>query len=432
MPVERPAPPSTAAAVAVVRPVLSLALLTGINLFNYFDRSVMNAVLGPLQKDFRLSDEAVGFAATAFMVGYFLTSPAFGMLGDRFSRKWLCAAGVLCWSLGTILTGLAPGYVSLLLCRGLVGLGEASYAALAPGWLADLFNRERRNWAQTIFCVGLPVGYALGYAFGGVVEKHFGWRNAFFAAGAPGLALALGLLFLREPARGAMDEGGSGTGATHGEGRLPGLRDVLGLFRLGTYNVLLLGYTAYTFALGGFAVWAPQFLARVHGLPNDRATLFFGLTLVVCGLVSTLVGGALGTAWQRRSPAGYARVLALSVLLGTPLAAAAFLVPGAGASQACLAGSMLALFLITGPINTLILETVPVALRASAMAVTIFVIHLFGDLGSPWVVGKLSDVLGGNLRQAVLILPAMLAVSAALWLWLAWRQRAGRGIASGA
>ena len=414
---------------AVPRPILSLALLTGINLFNYFDRSVLNAVLGPLQKDFRLSDGQVGFAATAFMIGYFATSPAFGVLGDRFSRKWLCAAGVLCWSVGTILTGLAPGYVSLLLCRGLVGLGEASYAALAPGWLADLFDRKRRNLAQTIFCVGLPVGYALGYAFGGFVEKHYGWRNAFFAAGVPGLALALGLLLLREPARGAMDgDGGAAEAPTggdaHGGGKLPHGRDVLGLFRLGTYNVLLLGYTAYTFALGGFAVWAPQFLARVHGLPNDRATLFFGATLVVCGLVSTLVGGALGTAWQRRTPGGYAWVLAVSALLGMPLATAAFLVHGAFAAQACLAGSMLALFLLTGPINTLILETVPVALRASAMAVTIFVIHLFGDLGSPWMVGKVSDLLGGNLRRAILILPAMLAVSAGLWTWLAVRQPA--------
>ena len=407
-----------------VRPALSLLLLTGINLFNYFDRSVLNAVLGPLQKDFRLSDGQVGFAATAFMIGYFATSPVFGVLGDRFSRKWLCAAGVFCWSVGTILTGLAPGYYSLLLCRGLVGLGEASYAALAPGWLADLFNRERRNRAQTIFCVGLPVGYALGYAFGGFVEKHYGWRNAFFAAGAPGLALALGLLFLREPARGAMDGGtepvANGDGA---HGKLPRWRDVLGLFRLGTYNVLLLGYTAYTFALGGFAVWAPQFLARVHGLPNDRATLFFGGTLVVCGLVSTLVGGALGTAWQRRSPAGYAWVLVVAAALGAPLALAAFLVSGAFASQACLGGAMLALFLLTGPINTLILETVPVTLRASAMALTIFVIHLLGDLGSPWVVGRVSDALGGDLRRAILLLPAMLAVCAGLWVWLALRLR---------
>ena len=137
-----------------------------------------------------------------------------------------------------------------------------------------------------------------------------------------------------------------------------------------------------------------------------------------------LVGGALGTAWQRRTPGGYAWVLAVSALLGMPLAAAAFLVHGAFAAQACLAGSMLALFLLTGPINTLILETVPVALRASAMAVTIFVIHLFGDLGSPWLVGKVSDLLGGDLRRAILILPAMLAVSAGLWTWLAVRQQA--------
>lgn len=416
---------------ARVRPVLSLVFLTGINLFNYFDRSVLNAVLGPLQADFRLSDQAAGFAATAFMVGYFATSPVFGVLGDRFSRKWLSAAGVCCWSVGTILTGLAPGYVSLLLCRGLVGLGEASYAALAPGWLADLFDKRRRNLAQTIFCVGLPVGYALGYVFGGFVEKHYGWRHAFYAAGAPGLVLALGLLLLREPARGAMDVGDEAVPATAHESTLPHWRDIVGLFRLGTFSLIVVGYTAYTFALGGFAVWAPQFLARIHGLPNDQATMFFGATLVVCGLVSTLVGGMVGSALQRRTPAGYAWTLAGSAILGVPLAFAAFLVPGAFAAQACLAGAMLALFLCTGPINTLILESVPVSLRASAMALTIFTIHLFGDLCSPWIVGKLSDLLGGDLGRAILLLPAMLVVCAVLWTWLSLRQRRGQRTVDG-
>jgi hypothetical protein len=84
-----------------------------------------------------------------------------------------------------------------------------------------------------------------------------------------------------------------------------------------------------------------------------------------------------------------------------------------------LAAAMFFLFLSTGPVNTLILETVPINLRASAMAVSIFMIHLFGDMWSPEIVGRLADSSGGDLQKAVLILPVMLLVASVLWLSLA-------------
>ena len=78
-----------------------------------------------------------------------------------------------------------------MLCRVLVGLGEASYAVLSPPWIADLFPAGRRNNALTIFYVATPVGSALGYLLGGLALSHGGWRTGFFWAGAPGLILAL-------------------------------------------------------------------------------------------------------------------------------------------------------------------------------------------------------------------------------------------------
>jgi hypothetical protein len=88
---------------------------------------------------------------------------------------------------------------------------------------------------------------------------------------------------------------------------------------------------------------------------------------------------------------------------------------------------MFFLFLSTGPVNTLILETAPVNLRASAMAVSIFTIHLFGDMWSPEIVGRLADSFGGNLQKAVLILPVALIVASALWLVLALKTKRGTG-----
>ena len=385
---------------------------------------MLAAVLQPVSKELGLNDGQAGWLMSAFMLGYFCTSPFFGYLGDRFPRKWLIAFGIFFWSLGTILSGMCHGYWTLISCRLLVGMGEASYATLAPAWLADLFPASRRNNALTIFYIAIPVGSALGYIFGGLALDHGGWRTGFFWAGVPGLLLALLLLTLREPARGASDDPAA-TGTSEAK---PTLRDVIHLFRIKNFNLVLIGYTAYTFALGAFGPWAPAFLNRVHGLATSSGDHFFGYVLVFSGLVGTLLGGLAATAWQKRNPAGYALVLTLSVALAVPIALAAFLAQSLVMSMVCLGAAMFLLFLPTGPINTLIVESVPVALRASAMAASIFIIHLFGDFGSPPAVGWLADHWhsaadpGAGLRQAVLTLPVMLAVGAAFWGWLAWRK----------
>src|SRR5208337_5489336 len=146
-------------------PAWILFILTGLNLFNYLDRFVLSAVLTPLQKDLGINDGQAGRLVTAFMIGYFVTSPVFGWLGDRWSRKWLIAAGIFVWSLGTILTGFAGSFVMLLAFRVLVGVGEASYATISPSLISDTFEAKLRNNALTIFYAAIPAGYALGYFF---------------------------------------------------------------------------------------------------------------------------------------------------------------------------------------------------------------------------------------------------------------------------
>ena len=167
---------------------------------------------------------------------------------------------------------------------------------------------------------------------------------------------------------------------------------------------------------------------RVHGVAVDQAATFFGAVLVVAGLVGTLIGGFAATAWQKRNRAGYAWTLGLSVLIAVPLAFAAFLAVSTFWSMAFLAAAMFFLFLSAGPVNTLILETTPVNLRASAMAASIFTIHLFGDMWSPEIVGRLADAFGGNLQKAVLILPVALIVASALWLALALKTKRTAGL----
>src|SRR5688572_29586736 len=183
-------------------PTWVLVILTGLNLFNYLDRFVLSAVLTPLQKDLGINDGEAGRLVTAFMIGYFVTSPIFGWLGDRFSRKWLIAAGIFVWSLGTVLTGFAATFAVMIAFRVLVGLGEASYATISPSLISDTHPPKKRNNALTIFYVAIPVGAALGTIIGGLIAAKWGWRHAFIWAGVPGLFLALVLLPFAEPKRG--------------------------------------------------------------------------------------------------------------------------------------------------------------------------------------------------------------------------------------
>lgn len=401
-------------------PALTLAAFTGLNLLNYVDRYVLPSVATPLKHDLGIDDEQYGRLAPAFMLGYFLTAPIFGYLGDRVSRKWLIALGVLVWSVGTVLSGWAGGLGVMLVFRAIVGVGEASYGTLSPGWIADLYPSSRRNHALALFYLAIPIGAAIAFKLGGWMATSYSWRWAFMWAGAPGMLLALGVLLLPEPARGASE-------VRHEDAAAPaagdGWRDFVRLFSYRPYVLVVAGYVGYTFAMGGFVYWAAQFLERVHGMKLEAADDFFGFAVIVTGLVATLLGGWIATVWQRRSPAGNAWLLAASAVAAVPTVFAAFLLPDLGAAKAALAASMFLLFLSTGPVNTVILEAVPVAMRASAMAASIFLIHLFGDLWSPWMVGGLSVRFGSLQKAALWTLPPAIVFCAFFWCWLALRMR---------
>lgn len=386
----------------------TLALLSGLNMLNYLDRYVMSAVLTPMQKELSLNDANAGWAASAFMLGYFLSAPFFGYLGDRFPRKYLMLGGVMVWSLATAGSGLAHNFSQLFAIRMVVGVGEACFVTMGPSWISDLFAATRRNTALTLFYVAIPFGSAIGFTIGGWFAQHGDWRGAFIYAGLPGLLLALSLLLLREPDRGQAD-------GIEGE-VVPKAKavEVAGLLRNRRYNLLVWGYAAQTFSIGAFGVWGPTFLHRIHDLSLESASTIFGAMLAGTGLVATLLGGFLANGLRRCTPAGYVWIMALSMIVATPVCFFALMVGNATLSLIGLGVSMFFLFLPTGPIASEMFEIVPVHLRASAMAMCTFIIHLFGDFGSPTVVGQLST-RWNSLQSGVLILPAILLIGAVLW-----------------
>lgn len=389
-----------------------LAVLTVVNLLNYLDRFVVAALFESLKHSaLALSDAQLGSLMSAFLVVYMLAAPLFGSLGDRRARPRLIAVGVAIWSVATALSGLAVSYATLLVARASVGIGEAAYATIAPSLLSDYFPADRRSRVMAIFFCAIPVGSALGYVVGGLIDARFGWRAAFLAAGIPGLALAALCLALPERPRGGADmPQGMPAAPAPAAALVATYRRLLSNRR---YAWTVLGYAAYTFAVGGLAAWMPTFLERVRGIPRAQATVSFGAIVVVTGFVGTFAGGWLGDYCSRYSRQALLWVCGISVLLAAPFV---WLALATGNARLYLASMVVAQFLIfvsTGPVNAAIVGMVAPLERASAIALSVFAIHLLGDAASPTVIGVLSD--HASLQAAVLVVPATVFAGGLMW-----------------
>jgi MFS family permease len=411
-----------------------LAVLAFINLFSYLDRYVVSGVLESLKNaGLGLSDTNLGSLMSGFLVVYTLLAPVFGALGDRRSRPRLIAIGVACWSFATALSGFAVNFLTLFAARAAVGVGEAAYVTIAPSLLSDYFPIRLRGRVMAIFFCAIPVGSALGYVVGGLVDKSYGWRAAFFVAGVPGLVLAALCLFLRDPPRGAQDGEAAAAPETAAP---PASRPSISretwltygrLLRNKPYALTVLGYAAYTFAVGGLAYWMPAFLERVRGISRSEATVSFGTIVVVTGFIGTFIGGWMGDYLARRSRQAHLYLSAVATLIAAPFVWMALTTSSHSLYQFYMVTAQLCLFLSTGPINAAIVNLVIAGERATAIALSVFAIHLLGDALSPFMVGALSDLF--SLGQAVRILPAAVLIGGFVWIWAARAQgRAAAGL----
>lgn len=398
------------------RATYALGILTFINLFNYIDRWVVAAVVEPVKRDLGLTDIQMGFIGSAFIIVYTIVSPAFGLLGDKRARPPLIALGVAIWSVATGLAGFARGFWTLFAARSTVGVGEGAYGTIAPALLADYFPIERRGRIMAVFFSAIPIGSAAGYVLGGLADQHFGWRAAFWIAGFPGLLLSLLILGVKDPPRGQQDKAA--------DGEPP--RAYGSLFRNMPYILSVLGYAAYTFALGGLGFWMPAFLERERGMPRADATVTFGAIVIVTGFVGTFAGGWLGDRLLTKTKQSYLWVSGVATLLAAPLTFIALSSPSKPIYLTTIVVAEVLIFMCTGPINSAIVNVVSPMERATAVGISVFTMHLLGDIPSPPLIGALSD--RSSLASAVLIVPAAILVAGLIWTYAAWRTDSARMI----
>ena len=336
-----------------------------------------------------------GSLATVFLIGYFATSPIFGALADRGARKGSSRSASPSGASATFASGLAHG-------RGLARSLRARSSASArratrrsrPRSSTTSRPPSRRAAGSRSSTSATPIGSALGYLVGGFVEPAR-LAHGVLRRRRPGHRCSRSLcLLIAEPRAGAARK------ARTRDGLLGSAK----LSRVPLYRRGVLGYCAYTFALGGFAYWAPTYLHVRYGMESGHASFKFGLITVLGGPWARWAAAGLRTA--RRGPRragrgdegaplateesnaaiarGNVSVPALGATIGAPLTAAAIAASTAPAFFRALFPAEIALFLMSGPINVALLRSAPPELQAGAMALSIFAIHALGDLWSPF------------------------------------------------
>lgn len=376
----------------------ALTILTLLNLLNYVDRFIFAALIPYIERDFHFTDEQFGLIGGAFTVIYTILSPIYGYFADRRQRTSLISSGIAIWSLATALGGLAQNYWQLFLARASVGIGEASYVTISPGFLSDYFDRNRRGIAFGVFFAAVPIGQALGFILGAKLgdPEVLGWRHTLYVVGFPGLVLATMAHFLREPVRGAHDDP-----VETPQQRLSLLKGYEALALNPTFLIATMAYAAMTFSLGILSFWAPKLLVTDKGMSETVAVEKLGIYVTVGGILGTLLGGWLGDLLARSFRQGYFLLCALSAALSSVPLVIAISASDESRVFPMVLLAVLLLFMSNGPVNAIIVNSVAPNLRSTAMATTILAIHFLGDAFSIPLVGSISTGIAKRVASGV-------------------------------
>lgn len=405
-----------------------VALLFAISLFNYIDRWSVAAIINDLQAPprkggFGLSDLEGGLVTSVFILTYMILSPVFGYFGDRVPRIPLVFCGIVGWSVAGLFSSFSKFYWQFLVFRALVGVGEASYAVLAPTIIADLYSGTERTRVLGVYTASIPIGSAMGYIYAGEVARIMEWRWAFRFT--PFIGIILGsilLCFVPEPVRGDAD--GVVTPppdaveklAERRSGASAFLRDVVEIWQIKSFFWSTFGAVGMTFTAGALAQWATALLQRVNcqvtdGFCEATITRTFGTISIVAGVVGCLLGPTLAKSYSKRDPAGDAMVSGIVLVAATPFVFLAIYFSDSRYTLTWLLvfiGEMLVS--ITWPLVSAIqLSVVPPEQRNTANGIFLTVSHILGDSISPIAIGVLADRLhsGEGYSRAVSLQKAL-------------------------
>jgi MFS family permease len=406
-----------------------LLLLTATYSLSILDRFLLGILLPQIKAELQLNDSYLGLlSGIAFALFYATLGIPIARLADRFGRKHVITISLALFSFMTMLCGSAVNFLTLFLARVGVGVGEAGTTPASLSILSDLFEKQRRSTAMAIFSVGANIGLLIGFVVGGYVAVNYGWRQAFWIVGLPGIVLAAVIaLTMREAPRGYADglakAAADSSPDVNRTGFLPAMKFLLSQK---SYRRNVLGLSMMLFISTGVIAWLPSFLARSHGMQADEVGRTLGLVLGLAGPIGTIVlGGLLADRLSKRDLRWGGWLVGLGALVLAPGYLLVIYAPtGMMAVGAYFLPALLGVF-YQGPTAAMTQAAAPVSMRATAGALMLLIGNLIGLGLGPLGIGLLSDWLeprfgADSLRFALLLAPAG-AIAGAAWYFSAMR-----------
>jgi len=397
---------------------ITVFVLVYVNLINYMDRLTIAGILEDIQTDFNANNAMMGLLQTAFIVSFMIFAPLFGYLGDRYSRKAIMAFGVFLWSIftliGSFIGGKAenrhlewsnPDYWSFLACRAMVGIGEASYSTIAPTIISDMFVKNMRSKMLALFYFAIPVGSGLGYIISSKTAAYFGhWQWGLRATPVAGAVAVIGIVvFMMDPPRGESEGHQDMKAQSYKE-------DLISLAKNKSFVFSTLAFTCVTFVTGALSWWGPKFIEDGlqtlnegdRGVEIKQVSFIFGVVMMMSGIVGVPLGMTLSTQLKSKYPRADPIICA-----GGLLASSLFLCVGLVFVTINIYVCFLFIFLGSVALNLnwsiiadMLLYIVTPTCRSTAEAIQILASHAFGDAGSPYLIGLVSDGLFEFLKNS--------------------------------
>jgi MFS family permease len=373
-----------------------VGLLTAINFFNYVDRMVIVTMYDDLRARFGFTDDQIGAFWLAFFVVHAVATFPLGWLSDRIDRRKIIGLGVIAWSCATFGSAYAWSFLSMLILRGAVGIGEAAYGPPANALLCEVFP-EKKAAVVGLFNGGMFLGACVGLAAGAAL----GFPRAFQAVAVPGAILGLLAMQLAVPPERTVPA------SPHFKEML---RDGLRALRIPTLRWMLPAGVLISFAAGGYTSWVIDFTVRTQGLTMTQAVpLFFFLT-ASAGVLGVITAGVVADRLQRRRPNGRTLTMAVGFAASVPFALLVIVIDHHWTYFMC--GWFLLFFLpwYNGPMAAVIDDVVDDADAGTAQATFVFFLHVVGTGPAGFVLGLISRY--DSIRHAFILPAAALAIAA--------------------
>lgn len=395
-----------------------LVMLTLIYIMNMIDRKIVTILQEPIKQEFQLADWQLGLmTGFAFAAIYAIAGIPIARFADRPTTKRVSIVSwsLTLWSAATAMGGIATNYVQLLMARFAVGVGEAGSGPPSQSIIADHYGPHERGRAMGVFALASPIGVAVGLSLGGYVADIFDWRVALFIVGIPGVLLAiLFRLTVREPTRGKAD------GRKITEADRPSMMTVIRvLARKRTFVFLVSGGCLAAFGNLGLQYWFPSFFMRSFGMSLGEVGLAWGFASGAAGLLGTFAGGWLADRFGKKTPRAILLVPAVAMVVALPFHIAAVLSDEWHMALVLLIVPTMMGTLWVAPNMVLNQGLAPLAMRATIVAISTFLINIIGLGLGPMVLGLVSDLFTASygssemgLRYALIAMSPIYLLSA--------------------